>query len=36
MDLQKVVFGVMDWIDLSHDRDRWVLLVKAVMNILVP
>ena len=36
MDLQKVGFGFVDWIDLTHDRDRWLLLVNAVMNIRVP
>jgi hypothetical protein len=24
--------GVMDWIDLAPDRDRWRALVNAVMN----
>jgi len=24
--------GVMDWIDLALDRDRWRALVKAVRN----
>jgi len=27
--------GVMDWIDLAQDRDRWRALVKAVMNLQV-
>jgi len=25
-----------DWIDLAQDRDRWQVLVKAVMNLPVP
>ena len=31
MDLQKWV-GVVDWIDLAQDRDKWRALVKAVMK----
>jgi hypothetical protein len=32
MDLQKVGCGVMDWIDLAQDRNRWRTLVNAVMS----
>jgi hypothetical protein len=28
--------GVMDWIILAQDRDRWQPLVKEVMNLQVP
>jgi len=28
--------GIMDWIDLGKDRDRWRALVKAVINLGVP
>jgi hypothetical protein len=26
MDLQEVGYGVMDWIELAQDRDRWLVL----------
>ena len=34
--LQGLGCGVMDWIDVSQERDRWRALVNAVMNLLVP
>jgi hypothetical protein len=34
MYLQEVGLG-MDWIDLAQDRDRWLALVSAVMNLRV-
>jgi len=36
MDLQEVGCGVIEWIDLALDRDRWWVLVKVVMNLRVP
>jgi hypothetical protein len=34
-DLQEVVFGNLDWIELAKDRDRLRALLNAVMNLRV-
>jgi hypothetical protein len=36
MDLREIGWDGMDWIDLAHDRDQWMALVNAVMNLRVP
>jgi hypothetical protein len=36
MDLRKIGWGGIDWIDLTQNRDRWRALVNTVMNLRVP
>jgi len=36
MDLRKVGYGCVDWMELAQDRDRWCAFVSAVMNLRVP
>ena len=35
MDHQEMGCGSMDWIELAQDKDRWRVLVNAVMNLRV-
>jgi hypothetical protein len=35
MDLKELGWGIMNWIDLNQNRDRWRGFVNAVMNIRV-
>jgi hypothetical protein len=32
IDFREIVLGVIDWIDLAQDRDRYRALVKRVIN----
>jgi hypothetical protein len=36
MDLRETGWGGMDWIDLAQSRYRWLAIVSAVINLLVP
>jgi hypothetical protein len=36
MDLGKIGWGDVEWMDLAQDRDQWMDLVNAVMNLRVP
>jgi hypothetical protein len=36
MDLRKIGWGDMDWIDLAHCRDHWRALMDTLMNFRVP
>ena len=36
MNLKEIGCGLVDWIELAQDRDRWLALVSTVMNLPVP
>jgi hypothetical protein len=35
MDIREIGLGGVDWIRLAQDRDRWLAVVSAVMNLRV-
>jgi hypothetical protein len=36
IDLRRIGWDGMDWIDLAHDRDQWRAFVNTVKNFRVP
>jgi hypothetical protein len=36
INLEEIGWGGVDWIGLAQDRDKWIALVNAVMNLRVP
>jgi hypothetical protein len=36
IDLRGIVWGVVDWVDVVQDLDKWRALVNTVMNLRVP
>jgi hypothetical protein len=36
IDLRKMGRGGVDWSDLAEDKNRWLAVVNAVMNLRVP
>jgi hypothetical protein len=36
MDLRKIGWDGVEWIDLAQDMDQWRALVNAVVNLRVP
>jgi hypothetical protein len=36
MDLRKIGWDGVDWIDMAQDRDQWTALVNTVLNLRVP
>jgi hypothetical protein len=36
MDLVRICWDGMDWIGLTQDRDKWIVLVTGVVIFLVP
>jgi hypothetical protein len=36
MDLREVGWEIVGWINLAQDKDQWLILVNAVMNLRVP
>ena len=36
MNLRKVAWGGMNWIDLAQDRDWWQALMNVIMNLQIP
>jgi hypothetical protein len=35
-DLGEIIWGIIDWISLAHNRDRWRVFLNVVMKLRVP
>jgi hypothetical protein len=36
MDIRKIVWSGIDWIDLAQNKDQWQAVVSTAMNLRVP
>jgi hypothetical protein len=36
MDIRKIRWDGVDWIDMAQDRDQWRALVNTILNLRVP
>jgi hypothetical protein len=36
LDIQKIGWGDVHWIDVAQDREKWHAVVNAVMNFMLP
>jgi hypothetical protein len=36
MDVRKIRWGGMDWINLAQDRDEWRVLMNTIVDLWVP
>jgi 2-hydroxy-3-keto-5-methylthiopentenyl-1-phosphate phosphatase len=36
MCLEEIELGEVDWIDLAQEKDKWLVVVKSVMNFWIP
>lgn len=36
MDVKEIGWEVMDWFNLTHDRDKWQVVVNMIMYFQIP